>query len=161
MMHKVNLEEIINLYYDEIKRYCHYKLPNDFHGAEDCTQEVFFILLKKHRELYISERIHTWLYKTADRVIRNYLRKEKKHTHVPLEDVEFSSDGGLSAILNDTPLDALTEQERQILTAYYSSDYHTKQDVALQFGMTLPTLYVVISRIKKKLKSSTGTNNAT
>ena len=158
MMRGEKVEIITKQYYDSIKAYCHARLSDDFHGAEDCTQEVFFILFRKHLLLNDSEKIKTWLYKTADKVISNYLRKERNRLQVPLEDVELSDDGGLLDVLDGTPLDVLTESERRMITAYYGADAASRQQIADQFSMTLPALYVAISRIKKKLKTAIDTN---
>ena len=156
MDHKASCEEIVTLYYDSIKRYCHSRLPDDFHGAEDCTQEVFYIFIKKYDSSSSTEGIRVWLYKTADKVIRNYLRREQKHDHAALEEVTFSDDGGLAMITNDTPLDILSEEERRLITAYYTAP-DSKKAIAKHFGLTLPALYMAVFRIKKKLRDASGT----
>lgn len=44
--------EIIEKYYASIYRYCFVRLDYNEYAADDCTQEVFLILLKKqHKRL--------------------------------------------------------------------------------------------------------------
>ena len=133
--------QIAAKYYGEILRYCHAQLPGDPQGAEDCTQEVFLILTKKRLQLELTERIRAWLYKTADRTVRNYRRRERRHRHAPLDSIPLSDDGGLAPLTEASPLDSLTEDERRLLTVYYQSGSGSKQAVAAQFGLTLSALY--------------------
>ena len=151
--------QIYRQYYSVIRRYCSSLLLNDPLGAEDCTQEVFFILARKLDITVPAERIRIWLYKTADLVILNYRRREQKHSHESLDDLSFndislSDDGGLSAILDDSPLDILTQSERELITAYYLSGTQDKLELAEQHGLTLSALYSEIHRIKTKLRNN-------
>ena len=70
---------IAEKYYQPIYKYCYAKLNCDASAAQDCTQNVFLIMIQKKNRLNLSNNMQTWLYKTADRVIRNYRRKEKKY----------------------------------------------------------------------------------
>jgi len=149
---------IAKQYYAEILRYCRSLLHNDPQGAEDCTQEVFLILIQKKSMLFMDKRISTWLYKTADRVIKNYRRRERKYAHESFDEEQFSDsiklsdDGGLSGLLDDSPLDLLTDDERELIKAYYDRSSGTKQQIAARFGLTLSALYSEIHRIKTKLR---------
>ncbi len=72
------LNIIIKNYYKEILRYCNMKLRNH-HAAEDCTQEIFLLFVKKSGTIDFSKDIRPWLYAAADRIMKNYLRKSKNH----------------------------------------------------------------------------------
>ena len=43
------LDSIVDKYYDKIYNYCFAQLNYSHHDATDCTQEVFFTLLKKKK----------------------------------------------------------------------------------------------------------------
>lgn len=152
------LNRIIEQYYAEILKYCHSLLISDPQGAKDCTQEVFLILTKKHRLLDMEGKIRIWLYKTADKVIRNYRRREAKQCHLSLDEIQLADDGGLSELLNDSLLDLLTEDDKALITAYYSTEFASKQEVADRFGLTLPALYTAVHRIKKNLRDMINLN---
>ena len=71
------LIKIIEEYYQSIYNYCYAKLNFNHTNAEDSTQEVFLILMKKQKKLNLSDNIKIWLYKTADNVVKAYKRKNK------------------------------------------------------------------------------------
>lgn len=146
---------IAERYYQQIYRYCYAKLNCDSNAAEDCTQNIFLILIQKKRHLNLSGNMQTWLYKTADRVIRNYLRKEKRYQNqIPIDEIELADQGGLPGQETETPLDCLTEAESALLHEYYEAAYGTRNELANQHNMTLYELYKEIERIKKKVKSN-------
>ncbi len=49
------IEDIINIYYDSILKYCRSALNGDYAAAEDVTQEVFIALHKKMKRLTIDK----------------------------------------------------------------------------------------------------------
>ena len=79
-------ELIYQKYYAVILRYCRVRLHGDLQGAEDCTQEVFLVLHKKLKRLTELESILPWLYRTADREIKAYIRKHP--ITVDLDDIQ-------------------------------------------------------------------------
>lgn len=145
-------EMIIEKYYKQVYQYCHSRLNGKKEAAEDCTHETFLVLLKKKEKLDLSGNIKVWLYKTADRVIKQYLRNERKHTHLPiLEEILSLDDGGFAELMqNDSPLDCLTLDERELLTEYYSERGH-KSELAAKHNRSLYSLYNEIDRIRKKI----------
>jgi RNA polymerase sigma factor (sigma-70 family) len=117
----LNQDELCNIvaekYYDQIYRYCFSVLNGDKQAAEDCTQETFMIMIKKKKELAFEGNICVWLYKTADRVIKNYVRKEKRRgIRMSIEEVILTDDGGLSSIEEQSALECLTKDEYRLLT---------------------------------------------
>ena len=92
------------------------------------------------------------------KVIRNYRRREAKQRHLSLDEIQLADDGGLSELLNDSLLDLLTEDDKALITAYYSTEFANKQEVADRFGMTLPALYTAVHRIKKELRNMINLN---
>lgn len=155
-MNQDNLCSIIaEKYYKEIYSYCYVKLNFDENAAKDCTQDVFLILIKKKYKLDLSGNIRYWLYKTADKVIKHYWRKEKKQKNrISIDDIEIIDDGGFPTLERDQKLDCLTDEEYKIICEYYNSEYGKRNELARKYGMTIYELYKEIDRIKKKIKSS-------
>ena len=48
-------------YYQDIYRYCYAKLNYDENAAQDCTQEVFFVLVRKRDTLNLAGNMRVWL----------------------------------------------------------------------------------------------------
>ncbi len=148
-------EELIKLYYKEIYNYCLAKLNFSSHSAEDCTQEVFVAFFKKHKNLDLTENIRLWLYRTADLVIKSWLRKNE--TPISLENSVEAQNMAFEENFSDmdkiSAFDILTTEETEILKAYYNSDKEEKIAAAKKLGLSLPSFYTRVHRIKKKLKS--------
>ena len=146
---------IIEKYYREIFSYCYAKLSYSHHSAEDCTQEVFVVFFSKHERLDEGDNIRLWLYRTADNVIKAYVRKSPPPA-VSLEDspeaMNIADSGGFED-MSDSPLDILTTEERQLLEMYYNSDYGQRNAAAKRLGISLPALYRKVHKIKKKLRA--------
>ena len=151
-MKKSVLDTIIQEQYPHILKYCCKCLHGDIHAAQDCTQEVFLLLYRKIHSLDMTKDIRPWLYRSADRVVKAYLRKNP----APVEtDAEPET-----ADLTDIPesvFDVLSQEERELVDAYYSKA--DKQQIAKEKGITLQSLYVTMARIKKKLRKALGEAN--
>lgn len=142
-------------YYQDIYRYCYAKLNYDENAAQDCTQEVFFVLVRKRDTLNLAGNMRVWLYQTADRVIKHYWRMEKRRKkQVPIDDVELSDDGGISALFRDSLFECLTDQEYELLSEYYNAPFGSRNELAQKHEMTIYELYREIERIKVKVRSS-------
>ena len=156
MIASEDCEKIIGECYREIYNYCFAKLRYDHHAAEDCTQDVFVTFFSKHEKLDTTTNIRIWLYRTADNIIKAFLRKSGVNT-VSLDDelVQMIPDPTPSQDEESSGLlDCLTDEERKIVQVYYSSDFGDKKKAAASLGMSLPALYQRIHKIKKKLKNS-------
>ncbi len=146
---------IIEKYYREIFSYCYAKLGYSHHSAEDCTQEVFVVFFSKHERLDETDNIRLWLYRTADNVIKTFMRKSPP-VAVSIEDsseaMNIADSGGFTEV-SDSPLDILDPEERQLLELYYDSDYGQRTAAAKRLGISLPALYRKVHKIKKKLRA--------
>ena len=72
---------LVQKHYDNIHKFCYYRLQQDKYLAEDCAQEVFIILYNSMDKLYDLEKIDGWLYKTTDHLVKRAkvnAAKEKK-----------------------------------------------------------------------------------
>ena len=113
---------------------------------------VFF---SKHERLEDTDNIRLWLYRTADNVIKTFLRKSPAAVSLEesAEAMNMADSGGF-----DDPdgslLDALEPDERRLLELYYDSDYGQRNEAAKRLGLSLPALYRKIHKIKKKLRAA-------
>lgn len=145
-------KEIANKYYNDIYKYCYYKLGYHREDAEECTQEVFMILLIKWKSLSSHENIRGWLYRVADNVMRNYSRKSYKYKSElsVLEDIslniKYNEYDGAFDILS-----ILTIAERNLLKECYL-DKATAKELSDKYKISENAIYVKIHRIKIKLK---------
>ncbi len=144
--------EIAQTYYKSIFRYCCVKL-NDEHSAKDCTQEVFLILYRKIDTLTLSENIRAWLYRTANNVIRNYLRKNKNT--VPLDEIEETAEDSNSVDISvDIPFeDIITREEYELLESYYIKGYDIGT-ISKNLDISKAAAVKRIQRIKAKIKEN-------
>lgn len=146
--HSQPVESLIREYYRDILRYCNAKLQDDSYVAEDCTQEVFLVLYEKVNTLDMSKDIRPWLYAVADRKIKAYARKNQPMLNleaIPEQEqmIDFNFDG-------NNILDVLDEEERRLIKDYFEGE--SKIKLAKLYGISLPNLYVRVSRIKNKLR---------
>lgn len=150
---------VIETYYESIYKYCFITLHYDRCAAQDCTQETFFILFRKRHLLDLNGNIRVWLYKTADRVMKNYIRKEKKYQEqIPLDETEIEDRRSLPGSELTELLEALSPDERSMLLAYYEAEHGEHSLLASEYGLSVRALYKKIDRIKSKLKKATSTN---
>ncbi len=151
MIENKECERIIREYYREIYNYCFAKLSFSKQAAEDCAQETFLALHTKRGHLD-SDNIRAWLYRTADNVMKNYLRKAPPDG-ISLDDApEIPDTADPPDISRESVLDVLTDEERRILETYATHGYGERREAARELGMTLPAMYQRIHRIKQKLK---------
>ena len=131
-------------YYDVVFRYCRIRLYGDFQGAEDCTQEVFLILFRKLKKLVDMDSILPWLYQTADREIKIYLRKHPETINI--DDIPEPP----APIPKTDVLDMLDEDERNLIELYYQGG--DKLELARKLHISLEALYKRVHRIRQKLQ---------
>lgn len=144
-------DEIVRTYYQSIYKYCYIKL-RDKYAAEDCTQEVFLVMHKKREKLIISENIKSWLYKTAQNIIKNYIKNNIEF--VPIEKCENISQP--ENMNEETAFEGIISQEEEkLLTAYYidGTDIGTISDMT---NTSEAALYKRLQRIRKKILKSKG-----
>ena len=89
-------DALVQKHYNNIYKFCYYRLAQDRFAAEDCVQEVFIVLYQNMDRLDNLERIDGWLYKTADHLVKranvNAAREKKK--------IESIDDAGNPSVLN-------------------------------------------------------------
>ena len=78
MIEETLCELIINRYYDTVYNLCFARLNRNRQAAEDCTQETFLTFFSKRGKLEFTDNIQLWLYRTAEKVIKSYIRRNKQ-----------------------------------------------------------------------------------
>lgn len=151
-MENYNCEKIIREYYQIIYNYCYSQLAYDHFAADDCTQDVFLIFIRKHKRLDLGGNIKLWLYRTADYVIKSYVRKSKKCETADIFEYDAAVENGFEIKCETTSLDALSQEEYRFIQEYYGTDSSGRAELAVRYGITVGALYKRIHSIKKKLE---------
>lgn len=147
------VNKVIEQYYQSIYNYCYAKLNFNHANAEDCTQEVFLILMKKYERLNLSDNVKIWLYRTADNVIKAYRRKNMvSDKTLDIDEIDIVVNNDFEIVDDNRIFDNISDEDYKLLEAYYSSEYGDKEEVASRFNLTIHNLYKRIHKIKSKLK---------
>lgn len=151
MIEETLCELIINRYYDTVYNLCFARLNRNRQAAEDCTQETFLTFFSKRGKLEFTDNIQLWLYRTAEKVIKSYIRRNKQI----LIDVDEVADKLISEEQSfeeqSEAFDCLSEEEKELLTIYYDYEYGERIRLAEEKGLTQSALYNRVYRIKQKL----------
>lgn len=144
----------IEKYYPEILRHCTYLLGGDVFGAEDCTQEVFFLLHQKKYKLIFDKNIRGWLYAASERIVMNYKRKQKRCQPMQPSEMDEIADGFsfLDKPFQSDAFDDLTDDELRLLEDYYASKQGDREAVAEKYGMTVKQLYKKIHVLRENIR---------
>ena len=151
MIEETLCELIINRYYDTVYNLCFARLNRNRQAAEDCTQKTFLTFFSKRGKLEFTDNIQLWLYRTAEKVIKSYIRRNKQI----LIDVDEVADKLISEEQSfeeqSVAFDGLSEEEKELLTIYYDYEYGERIRLAEEKGLTQSALYNRVYRIKQKL----------
>lgn len=145
-------EKVIDEYYQKIYNYCYSQLNYSHHAAADCTQEVFLIMLEKQKRLNMEGNIKLWLYRTANNVIRQYIRKRKRHEAADIDECAIAVENNFEIKSETSVLDNLSHEEYTLLEEYYGGKYPDRSELAEKYGVSIEKLYKMIHFIKKKLE---------
>ena len=156
------IDEFVSNNYDLIwtAAYCLTNRSRD--SADEITQEVFLLLVKKWDSLK-KDNIKAWLLAATRNKALEYFRTEKKQrggitipidsevvSEIPTFDSSFDlSDNEIQKIKKDL-LRTLTEEERQLYNAYYEKKF-SYDDIVKLYSLPLFTARSKIWRIKNKL----------
>lgn len=144
-------EEITRRYYQAVYNYCQVRLKDEY-AAEDCTQDVFLLLYRKMNKLKLSENIRAWLYRTADRIIKNYRKNQSKD--ISIDNGETNDLSITDKYNEDVPFEnVLNSDERKLITAYYIDGVDIIT-LSKMFGKNEGAIYKRLQRIKRKIEES-------
>lgn len=141
-----------------------FRLSSDYHISQDCIQELFVTLWSSRERLSDTDNIRFYLMKSLRRCVFKSLEKESKlGVRERIEEdfdfeIEFSHE---FKIINDQisrerneqlneSLQLLTKRQREaIYNKYYLN--LTNDEIAELMGLTLPSVYNLISKALESL----------
>lgn len=140
-------------YHERVYDFCLNYLKN-IHAAEDCTQEVFIIMLKKKNKIILTENLSSWFYETAKRVCKQYIKKNPIISADIDDYAEIIADVNASAekSLYDEIYELLDKEDADLLFEYINADSNQRQKMAERMEITSNTLCKRIKRIKCKIQ---------
>lgn len=148
-MHIEEYEILFKKYYKQIFNYCRVKLRSE-HASFDCVQEVFWILYQKINKVDVTENILIWLYRTADKVISRYIKKNFKDLSLNSLDENLEDKSELvnnSYEIIDT---LISKDEIALLEDYYLKGI-TIREIAEKSNVSEAAIYKRIERLKAKI----------
>lgn len=139
-------------YHSYVYDFC-YKYLKNTHAAEDCTQEVFMIMLKKKNKIDLSENLLSWLYGVSKRVCKKYLGKNSIKFNDIDDYAETIPDTNASAdkLLSDEIYEFLDKEDADLLFEYMNADHGRRKEIAERLGIKTTALYERVKRIKIKV----------
>ena len=152
----MNFDEIYEQYYEKIYRFCCLRLNGNKELAEDCTQDVFLILLRKINKLNITTSIPSWLYGTAKNELNNYYRKIKND--ISLDSPEASNISS-EDMFSDGILDEILDNDEFILLEEFYVLGENIDEIAKIRNKSPKAMYQQIRRIKQKILNNTDKLN--
>lgn len=153
MIDKETCGILFQKYHSYVYDFCLKYLEN-IHAAEDCTQEVFMIMLKKKNKINLSENLLSWFYETSKRVCKQYIRKNSNKFADVDDYAEIISDVNASVEkpLSSEIYEYLDKEEADLLFEYINADCDERRKMAERMGITSNALCKRIKRIKCKVQ---------
>jgi len=155
-------EEFNNIcekYYFDIYKYCAARL--DKSNAEDITHDVFFLFYKK-RKIIENKNYKSWLYETANNLIKDFYKKQKRKIENEMyinesiteilsyeQNFELINDYEIEQYKNEI-LATLSDQERHLYNMNYIeklSHYQIREKLSINEKTLEKRLY----RLKQKI----------
>lgn len=152
-------KEICGILFQKYHRYIYsfcFKYLKNTHAAEDCTQEVFMIMLKKKNKINFSEKLLMWLLETSKRVCKQYKKKNPTKFVNVYDYAEIICDTNASAEkqLYDDIYESIDKEDAEMLFEYINADCNERRKMAERMGITPNALCKRITRIKLKVKKN-------
>ena len=140
---------------------------NDFHYAEEITQDTFLQAYKKLSTLKNPNQFAGWLYVIANRLCMNWLQRHKPAMQsledTPMEEIEESAYNHYAAEQRDAEgtkyryeivqklLSKLPESERTVVTLYYLGEM-TAKEISKFLGVSVNTITSRLRRARERLQ---------
>ncbi len=119
---KEDIEPVVRQYSNMLFRMCFLILKNE-QDVKDILQETFISYMTKRPEFKSEEHRKAWLIKVSQNKCKEFLRFHKKHSWIPLDEVENS--------LMIT--DGMNLDTRETLSVLWNLDYKLKSVVILHY----------------------------
>ena len=143
-------ETLFKKHYRQIYNYCRVKLRHEL-SASDCVQEVFLILYKKLEKVEVTENFVLWLYRTADKVMSRYLKKQSRDISLDSLDEPIEDENAFIFDKYEIIDKYVTKDELALLEKYYLHG-ETIKGIAEKTGVSEAAIYKRIERLKAKLE---------
>ena len=140
---------------------------NDFHYAEEITQDTFLQAYKKLSTLKNPNQFAGWLYVIANRLCINWLQRHKPAMQsledTPVEEIEESAYNHYAAEQREAEgtkyryeivqklLSKLPESERTVVTLYYLGEM-TAKEISKFLGVSVNTITSRLRRARERLQ---------
>lgn len=158
----VGLEQIIIEYKDGLILYLN-TLVGDIQVAEELAEETFVRLFTKRPKDKQTGSFKTWLYTIGRNLAISYLRKAKRQASVPVDTLEYLSDGSgepLPLYLKEEAkqavhraMEALKPQYRQILWLIYFENLSYKEAAAIM-QKSVHSTQMLATRARQAMKDA-------
>ena len=127
---EVAFTQLYEEYFDRIYRYTVIRIGNQME-AEDITQQVFLKALQSIGSFkWKGAPFSSWLYRIAHNQMVDYLRKTKRRTSVPLDDIILRADSDPQKDTEkafdmrqlSSAIQQLTESQRAVISLRFASE---------------------------------------
>ncbi len=149
-----DLENTILKYSDLLYRICFLILKNE-QDVGDVIQETFIQYMKKHPDFESEEKKKAWLIKVSQNKCKDFLRFHKRHSYVPLDEVEDILMGTSDVEASDkVQLEEIWELEyklKSVVILYYIEGYSIKE-TAQMLAISESACKKRLERARNKLK---------
>lgn len=158
----MNLSEVFEKYYIKIYNFCLYKTRYDRADAENCTQQVFMVLIEKWDNMEDRD-IYAWLLKTAQYTLMNLYRKKQKENSVyPIESYEnipCDTPDLEDLVISDKEIEEhkqrilsqLSPADRDLYRRYFEENM-SYIEISEQLGIDYAATQMRVSRLKSRIK---------
>lgn len=153
MIDKETCGILFQKYHSYVYNFCLKYLKNT-HAAEDCTQEVFMIMLKKKSNINLSKNLLSWLCETSKLVCKQYIRNNPQ-IFVNVDDYAetlHDTDASVEKPLFDEIYEFLDKEEAELLFEYLNADSGERRKMAERLGISSNALCKRIIKIKSKVQ---------
>lgn len=149
-----DLENTILKYSDLLYRICFLILKNE-QDVGDVIQETFIQYMKKHPDFESEEKKKAWLIKVSQNKCKDFLRFHKRHSYVPLDEVEDilmgTSDVEPSHKVQLEEIWELEYKLKSVVILYYIEGYSIKE-TAQMLAISESACKKRLERARNKLK---------
>ncbi len=161
------LDELVELYYPLILRYCLWHMPNR-ESAQDATQETFLKLVRFIDRYHPRGQFKAFLYRIAANTCIDIMRKNSSpelsieaFTGLALS-AEYQQENGFQAAEDRQQLTAvlagLEPEQRELILLRYGQEL-TLREISTVTGLPLRTVQTRLRRAVNRIKKSSDVDN--
>lgn len=154
---EMNIDEVYRAYFAQVYRYALY-LTKDQNEAEDVTQETFFKAIHHIEQFRGESDIRVWLFRIAENIFCDRLRKQKNYISVEqLDETPSGRDPEKEVLARDAALRAMEafhklEQPYRTVFSMRTFGEFSHADIGKKLGKSENWARVTYYRAKRKLQ---------